>query len=1014
MPYGTVKVDNITFDQGGADQNVTTSGIYRAITSGVTVTGTISGAVLVGTTTVSGATVTGTTVQGTTVQGVSGAFTSLTGTTTTGTTANFVSGVFTTRVSGATITGTTAQFTSGTFVSLTGTTITGTTISGTTVSSTTGTFTSLTGTTITGTTVNGTTVNSITGNFTSLTGVTVTGTTANFVSGVFTTQVSGLTVTGTQSSFTSGNFVTLSGATATFTSGVIASGTAAAPSLSILGDPNTGIYSPGADQVAISTNGTGRLFISADGAVGIRSSSPFTNAASLDVIHAIGQSPLPTARIFRNTSGSAGDAIEETALDVSFANARNNTTVANGLKVYAEAGLEATNTYALYASVNPRNNGIHRAARFVGGHGNVAGVGVQYVADFIATIGGTGTSGNVRGIYIETPDYNGADLRNTAIVHNNLNTNTATQDTIAFQRNGTVLGRFFTTGTDFGIRANATLQFLTGSTERARIDSSGRLGLGTSSPDQRLVISGGLAATGAGTFDAGNTAGAYFSYESGGDARVFARSVGTASYLSFWTSTTGGSSEKVRITDAGSVGIGTTSPSSKCDISSNTNNVLTDVNSASNYHLYLKNPDNANGEAVGLCFGLSNGNDIGASIYHLRSGANSFGSLIFATKPNGGSNQERARIDSSGRLLVGTSTAQSGTRSQYSKFTVQGNNQSTSDGAQVNLAINTNAASLNTGDTLGQIIFTDNGPGEYGRIACQMDGAGAGSGDYPGRLVFSTTADGAASPTERMRIDSSGRLLVGTTATTGFQPGARHILLDGQTTYGSISVGNIGGAGTLTDLNLTAWAGSGSNYFTSKIRQVGDGALTFYTQSTVSTDGAGTTTERMRLDASTGNLLIGKTSTQANGGVLQVSNGITFPATAVACTDVNTLDDYEEGTWTPSLGGTATYTTQVGRYTKIGNLVSISFQLVVNTIGTGSTSTVSGLPFGTNGTERPAGSVSYWSSLATNVLFLGCYSPVSSSNVAFTSATTSGATANIDVAIFGNSARVEGSMVYRV
>ena len=219
MAYGIIKVDNITFDQGGSDQNVTASGIYRAITSGVTVTGTISGATIVGTATVSGATVTGTTVQGTTVQG------------------------------------TTVQGVSGTFTSLTGTTITGTTINGTTVSSTTGTFTNITGTTITGTTINGTTVNSITGNFTSLTGITVTGTTANFTSGIFTTQVSGLTVTGTQSSFTSGNFVTLSGATATFTSGVIASGTAAAPSLSILADPNTGIYSPAADTLAFAEGG---------------------------------------------------------------------------------------------------------------------------------------------------------------------------------------------------------------------------------------------------------------------------------------------------------------------------------------------------------------------------------------------------------------------------------------------------------------------------------------------------------------------------------------------------------------------------------------------------------------------------------------------------------------------------------------------------------------------------------------------------------------------------------------
>jgi hypothetical protein len=44
-----------------------------------------------------------------------------------------------------------------------------------------------------------------------------------------------------------------------------ASGTASAPSVTFLGDSNTGIYSPGADQVAVATNGTGRLFIDASG-----------------------------------------------------------------------------------------------------------------------------------------------------------------------------------------------------------------------------------------------------------------------------------------------------------------------------------------------------------------------------------------------------------------------------------------------------------------------------------------------------------------------------------------------------------------------------------------------------------------------------------------------------------------------------------------------------------------------------------------------------------------------------
>jgi hypothetical protein len=54
----------------------------------------------------------------------------------------------------------------------------------------------------------------------------------------------------------------------------LALGSAATPSLKFTGDTNTGIYSPGADQVAISTNGTGRLFVDASGLVGVGTSSP--------------------------------------------------------------------------------------------------------------------------------------------------------------------------------------------------------------------------------------------------------------------------------------------------------------------------------------------------------------------------------------------------------------------------------------------------------------------------------------------------------------------------------------------------------------------------------------------------------------------------------------------------------------------------------------------------------------------------------------------------------------------
>ena len=56
-------------------------------------------------------------------------------------------------------------------------------------------------------------------------------------------------------------------------------GSASAPSIAFTGDQNTGVYSPGADQVAISTNGTGRLYIAADGKIGVGVSSPNFSAS---------------------------------------------------------------------------------------------------------------------------------------------------------------------------------------------------------------------------------------------------------------------------------------------------------------------------------------------------------------------------------------------------------------------------------------------------------------------------------------------------------------------------------------------------------------------------------------------------------------------------------------------------------------------------------------------------------------------------------------------------------------
>jgi hypothetical protein len=124
--------------------------------------------------------------------------------------------------------------------------------------------------------------------------------------------------------------------------------------------------------------------------------------------------------------------------------------------------------------------------------------------------------------------------------------------------------------------------------------------------------------------------------------------------------------------------------------------------------------------------------------------------------------QERLRIDSSGRLLVGTTSG-----SGNAKLQIQGGIDYSD--AYLDLCFN---GPIVSGQTLGELRFTDaaSSANVYAKIAAQVDAA-PGSGDYPGRLVFSTTADGASSPTERMRITSSGGVLIGKTAANASNAG---------------------------------------------------------------------------------------------------------------------------------------------------------------------------------------------------------------------------------------------------
>jgi hypothetical protein len=112
----------------------------------------------------------------------------------------------------------------------------------------------------------------------------------------------------------------------------------------------------------------------------------------------------------------------------------------------------------------------------------------------------------------------------------------------------------------------------------------------------------------------------------------------------------------------------------------------------------------------------------------------------------------------------------------------------------------------------------------------------------------------------------------------------------------------------------------------------------------------------------TGNVNINIGGANANLTMnLLTANGIKFPATQVTSADGNTLDDYEEGEWTPTYTatsgsfGTITYRFQQGRYTKVGRAVSFTCMIATDDIQIGTASgsvNISGLPFTNNNNEN--------------------------------------------------------------
>ena len=738
---------------------------------------------------------------------VTGSFTTATGANLNFTNITGSTGRFTQTVSGLVVTGNTGRFTVITGQTITGVngnfnTVSGNTVTGNIVRSTSGVYKNISGQTITGNTLNVTsgtfdrivinnafnTVTSATGIFTSLlSGQVITGQSVNTVSGIFnaidvgapSTFNTDLTVNQTLNAQTFKSFGGFTNLTPLqLDRGSIGSGlhvelTSAAYSVVATNKPlrlNSN-YASGLIDFRINNSEVAR--IDSAGNLGIGTASP---GQILDVSN----NDNPAILLNNSTTNNSSSRSSRLALNIG-------NTLAAGIRAQTGTGEDASD-----ASLGFRTGGDATSSKMrILANGNV-GIGTTSPAQTL-DVNGTAKIGAPTGsAYIEVGQgatenrfayidfigdttYTNYGLR---LIRNDEGPNTSSQ-----------LRHRGTGNLAFRTEEAADIVFVTNNNERARIDTAGRLLVGTTfnTEDSSLVLEGhsgngfaqsivylnrGNTPGGAGAFlgvinfgNVTNKRGAVIRADSDG---AWSTTGGSESYpgrLVFSTTASGSTTptERMRIDSSGKVGIGTTTPNGPIDVQGTADNGVTH---------YFGTTSTAASADVSLALTTA-ANVTRAEISAIREGFSAGGNLAFRINQAGTVN-EVARIDSSGRLLVGTTSALSNvyvkTTAIAPQLQVYGNSGPASSlsitratGAASNLILQRGstgggAGNVVDGDPVGQINFNGFDGTNYrntAQITSEVDGT-PGANSVPGRLVFATTASGSASPTERMRINSDG------------------------------------------------------------------------------------------------------------------------------------------------------------------------------------------------------------------------------------------------------------------